>query len=322
MHPIDLRGLGAALIASLSLGVASAQAAPTKPATFTDCPGCAEMVVIPAGSFVMGSTEEERRTEGVPKLFGDRESPQVQVTIAKPFALSKTEVTRAQFQAYLDDAKPPPQPDCGISSMTKDGAKHKTNPGFSFQKPPFPQTDKDPAICISWTEAHDFAAWMARKTGKKYRLASEEEWEYAARGGTTTRRYWGDSAVAACEHVSMMTTATFEAMGHGEDFMDKMMCGGDKAFTLPVASFEANPYGLYDMLGSVWEWVADCAMPTHEGAPTDGSAIEVKGCDKRLTKGGAFHSVPWLIRPATRGGGLPPDLHPVAQGIRLARDMD
>ena len=319
--------LSLSCIVLLTLGViglgqarATQNAAPAKP--FRDCPDCAEMVVIPAGAFVMGSTPEERKIEGVPKLFGDRESPTVPVTIKKPFALSKTEVTRAQFQRFLDETKPAPQPDCGISGMTKDGAKHTENPGFSFSHPPFPQTDADPAICVSWDEAHAFAAWMSKKTGKTYRLPSEEEWEYAARANTTTARYWGANDVDACDKASMMTSATFEAIGHPEDFIDKLMCGSDKAFTLPVASFDPNPFGLYDMLGSVWEWVQDCATPTHEGAPHDGSAVEIKGCEKRIIKGGAFHSVPWLLRAATRGGGLDSRFHAVAAGIRLARDLD
>jgi sulfatase modifying factor 1 len=323
--PILIGGLAALMLMAAQIGgggAARAADAPKPGAVFRDCPDCAEMVVIPAGAYVMGSTPEERKIEGVPTLFGDRESPQVKVTIPKPFALSKTEVTRAQFQRFLDETKPPPQPDCGISNMTKDGSKHKDNPGFSFSHPPFPQTDADPAICISWDEAHAFAVWMAKKTGKPYRLPSEEEWEYGARANTTTARYWGANDVDACDKASMMTTATFEAMGHSEDFMDKLMCGSDKAFTLPVASFDPNPFGLYDMLGSVWEWTEDCATPTHAGAPADGSAVEIKGCDKRIVKGGAFHSVPWLLRAATRGGGLPASFHAVAAGIRLARDLN
>ena len=103
---------------------------------------------------------------------------------------------------------------------------------------------------------------------------------------------------------------------------DKLICAGRKPWTVPVASFEANPYGLHDMLGSVWEWVADCSHNDYVGAPSDGSAWVEANCSRYLVRGGAFHSEFWIARAATRGAGLNPDSHPVASGFRVARDLD
>jgi sulfatase modifying factor 1 len=318
--------LTAAGVIGLGASPPALAAAPTTPgAVFKDCPDCIDMVVVPAGRFQMGSTPEARKIEGVPRLFGDRESPMVDVTIAKPFALSKTEITRGQFIAFAKATNRPQPADCYVYDKAKDNWGGGAGLHYSYDHTPFPQTDNDPAVCISWQDAHDYAAWMSKKTGKPYHLPSEEEWEYAAKGGTTTSRYWGDDAREICDKASVMTTATYIAIGQPDSWADKLVCTSDKAWTLPVGSFDPNPFGLYDMLGSAWEWVADCGTPDHKGAPTDGSAVtaaEGGDCTKRVTKGGAFHSEPWLVRASTRGAGLDPTAHPIASGFRIARDLD
>ncbi len=287
--------------------------------TFNDCRDCPDMVVIPAGSNQMGSTADERRREGVLKLFADREEPRHLVTIAKPFAMSKYEVTRglyAQFakETHLSDAE-----GCAVYDPKTD--KWPIQAGFSWHHPGFPQTDKHPAVCISWTDAHAFAAWFAQKTGKPYRLPSEAEWEYAARGGTDTARYWGDAAEPACEKTNIMSRGTLQKLGWPASWNNELLCSGDHAFTQPVGSYDANPFGLYDMIGNVWEWVADCYHENYIGAPADGSAWDEPNCKTRLPRGGAFHSSPWLARAATRGKSDP--VYPgVAAGIRLVRDLD
>ncbi len=290
--------------------------------TFKDCPECQTMVVIPAGSYTMGSSEEERAREGVPPAFGDHEKPQVQITIARPFAMAATETTRGQFAAFVKETNRPIPIECAVYNPEQDnwaGIEGKT---FNWQDPGFDQTDDHPVACVSYEDARDYAAWMSKKTGKKYRLASESEWEYAARGGTSTARPWGDSVTPICSKAHIMTSATFADINDAESWVDELVCSGTKSWTVPVASFEPNQFGLYDMLGNQWEWIADCSTEDHRDMPTDGSPELTGDCSKRITKGGAFHSRVWLARPATRGSGQDGSNRPVASGIRILRELD
>jgi formylglycine-generating enzyme len=316
-----------ALTALASSGPVLAQAAadPAKGVppgkTFKDCADvCPEMVVIPAGSGIMGSTHEEQTLQGVAPSFAEREGPQVTVTIAKPYAMSKTEITRGQYARFVADTKRDVPKQCAVYNKENDTWTGEF--GNTWDNPGFAQTDDHPAVCISWTDATDYAAWMAKKTGKTYRLASEAEWEYAARGGAKTAYFWGDSVQPICEKANVMTSATIQAIGTPESWLDKLVCASDRSWSVPVGTFEPNAFGVHDMIGSVWEWISDCSSPTHEGAPLDGSPQTKGDCTKKMVKGGAFHSVPWLARPATRGTGQSGVNHPVAAGIRLVRVMD
>jgi formylglycine-generating enzyme required for sulfatase activity len=118
-----------------------------------------------------------------------------------------------------------------------------------------------------------------------------------------------------------MTSETFEDIGKGESWLGELICSGTQKWTVPVASFDPNPFGLYDMLGNVWEWVGDCSTQDHTDYPTDGTGQTKGDCTKRITKGGAFHSRVWLARPATRGSGQPGENRPVASGIRIVREL-
>ena len=314
-----IRHFFAALCGVLSLAAPTAVLAADKPgAVLRDCADCPDVVVIPSGSFVMGSTAEERQREGVPELFGNREQPQHKVTIAKPFAIGRTEVTVAQYAAFVADTQRPIDDDCVGFDREKDNWGKRKG---SWREPGFKQTDKDPVVCISFRDASDYAAWLAKKTGKPYRLPTEAEWEYAARGGTTTARYWGDSPRTLCENATVIGSATLSDIGWPESWQDKLICASRQAWSTPVAKFDANPFGLFDMYGNVWEWVADCAHDNYVGAPTDGSAWTSPSCDKFLVRGGAFHSEFWIARSATRGAGLAEKSRPVASGIRIARDL-
>ena len=146
-----------------------------------------------------------------------------------------------------------------------------------------------------------YADWLAKRTGKPYRLPSEAEWEYAARAGTVTAWYWGDVAETGCENANLVSSAFIEALGSPAYWQRKQVCFDSHTFSLPVASFPANPFGLYDMAGNAFEWVADCASASHEGAPTDGSARSTGDCTRRFLKGGAFHTPFWLTRSGARG---------------------
>lgn len=313
----------AAAAALPSAAHAADAAAGKKPGeTFQDCADCQTMVVIPAGSFKMGSTPEERAREGVPATFGDHEGPVRDITIAKPFAMATTETTRAQFARFVKATNRPIPTECATYNPDQDNWAGIEGNVANWQKPGFEQDDTHPVACVSYQDGVDYAAWLTRSTGQTYRLASEAEWEYVARAGTSTARYWGDGVNQICGKAHIMTTATFAAIGSAESWMDELVCADDRSWTVPVASFDANPWGVYDMLGNLWEWVADCAAPDHATLPADGSAQTTGGdCTKRITKGGAFHSRTWLARPATRGGGQSGVNRPVASGIRVVRDI-
>ena len=308
------------LVALVAPDAAAAAAATTGPGQgFRDCSDCPTMIAIPAGTFEMGSSDSERVREAVPKAFADREMPLHRVTIAKPFALSQNEITRSQYARFVADSKRPDPESCGVFDAKRDSWAPR--PGFSWHKTGFSQTDDHPAACISWNDAHEYAAWLALRSGQPYRLATEAEWEYAARGGTTTTRYWGDAAEPGCLRANIMSSATFAALGSPKSWTGKLVCTAAHSFTMPVGSFAPNPFGLNDMIGNIFEWTADCYHPTYAGAPTDGSEWTQSECQQRMPRGGAFHSALWLARAAFRGGPVPPDVHPVASGIRVARDL-
>jgi formylglycine-generating enzyme required for sulfatase activity len=162
-----------------------------------------------------------------------------------------------------------------------------------------------PVIDLTWSEAQHYADWLSKMTGKTYRLLAESEYEYAARAGTQTAYPWGDDV--------------------GKNNADCNGCGSqwDNTRTAPVGSFAPNAYGLYDMVGNVWEWTQDCWHDTYEGAPSDGSTWTTAGggdCSKRVNRGGAFVSFPTIIRCAERWG-YPADGRFDAVGFRVAREL-
>lgn len=320
----SLLAVAGVLTLSFSAQALAADAATgVKPgASFKDCSECQDMVVIPAGTFMMGSTEEERTREGVPEAFGKHEVTRVKITFAKPFAIAATETTRGQWARFAKETNRPLPTECAVYNPEYDNWNGIEGKTFNWQNPGFAQTDDHPAVCISAKDAKEYAAWMSKLTGKKYRLASEAEWEYVARSGATTTRPWGDSVTPICQKAAIMTSGTFEAIAKGESWADELVCASDKSWTVPVKSFDPNPWGVYDMLGSVWEWVGDCVSPDHAGLPADGSARKEGDCTRSITKGGAFHSRTWLARPATRGEGQNSVNHPVASGIRIVREID
>ena len=231
--------------------LAADAAAGKKPGeTFQDCADCQTMVVVPAGSFIMGSSAAERQREGVPETFGSHEAPQVKITFAKAFAFASTETTKAQWARFVAATKRPIPTQCYDYNPEQDSWAGTPGKVVNWQDTGFKQTDNHPAACISWQDASDYAAWLAKTTGQKYRLATEAEWEYAARAGTTTTRPWGDSVTPICNKARIMTSGTFEAIKKGESWVGELVCAEDESYTKPVASYEANPWGIYDTLGN------------------------------------------------------------------------
>lgn len=319
-----IAALGLALVMAAAPSPTTAQTPPVTKTNFSDCAGCPDMVIIPAGSAVLGSTDEERARAGILPLFGDREGPTYKVRFAKAYAIGRTEITRAQYAAFVKATKRADVGGCGVHDAKAD--TWGPQPGFSWHKPGFKQDDTHPVVCISYDDAVAYTVWLSKLSGKAYRLPSDAEWEYAARGGTKTPWYWGDLAESGCGAANLLSAGTVASLGFPNSVANRLVCSSSRSFTVPVASFAPNPFGLYDVAGNAFEWAADCNSRDNRDAHSDGSARTAANqgtdCSKRYLKGGAFHTPFWLTRHAVRGAPIPSDLHMFAVGFRVARVIE
>ena len=245
---------------------------------FRDCEACPEMVVVPAGSFVMGSPASE---EG---RF-DNEGPQHRVTISRPLAVGRYEVTRGEFARFVSATGR----STGGSCWAKENGEWEERAGFGWRSPGYRQTDRDPAVCVNWDDARAYARWLSRETGQGYRLLSESEWEYAVRAGTRSSRWWGDGEAGQCAHANGVDRDLKRR--YSDWRWTVASCSDGHVHTAPAGSFSANGFGLHDMSGNVWEWVEDCWHDSYAGAPSDGRAWTTGGnCSRRVIRGGS-----WII---------------------------
>jgi formylglycine-generating enzyme required for sulfatase activity len=268
------------------------------------------MVVIPAGTFLMGSPQSEPDRD-------DNEGPQRRVAIAKPFALGRFELTIDQFAAFVAATGY----DAGNACDLWQDGSFDLRPGYSFRKTNFPQTGAHPAPCLSWDDAKAYLAWLSGKTGRAYRLPSEAEWEYAARAGTTARFHFGDNEADYCRHGNGVdATALAEVPGARAKGWDALPCRDGHAFTAPVGSFAPNAFGLHDTQGNVFEWVEDCWNDGFKDAPTDGSAWLAGDCKIRVQRGGAWGYPRTYLRIAVRGRQGQAYRY-INAGVRVAREI-
>ena len=272
----------------LSESAPAAVSGPRAGDSFRDCPQCPEMVVVPAGSYRMGSPSYEQGRQ-------EDEGPVHEVTIAAPFAIGRYEVTVAEFGRFVDETGYL----AGNSCYAYEGGNWETRAGQGWRNPGFGQSGRHPVACANWNDAQAYAAWLSRETGEKYRLPSESEWEYAARAGTTTARYWGDGESAQCRHANGGDAGVKER--YSDWNWTVASCRDGHVHTAPVGSFAANGWGLHDMLGNVWEWTEDCRNGSYAGAPSDGSAWEYGDCSVRVLRGGSWVNGPSNLRAADRG---------------------
>ena len=174
-------------------------------------------------------------------------------------------------------------------------------------------------IGVDWEHARAYASWLSRETGEQYRLLSESEWEYVARAGTTTPRYWGESSSGQCRHGNGADASARAAFPNPPDSFF-IGCSDKHAQTAPVGLFQPNAFGLYDVLGNVWEWTGDCWNESYSGAPADGSVWRAGDCSRRVLRGGSWLNGPGILRAAFRYG----DSAAVRNsdlGFRVARTM-
>lgn len=253
--------------------------------TFKECDVCPEMAVLPAGRFLMGSpaTEPERDS---------REGPQREVTIARPFAVGRFEVTFAQWDACVA---------AGGCVPPEEGP---------YSPPDYWGRDTRPVINVSWQDAKRYVRFLnGRVGGKAYRLLTEAEWEYAARAGTTTAFSTG------------ATIAPTQAQyAHHRPYAGSPVTEEGPDSTAPVGSFPANAFKLHDMHGNVEEWVEDCYERSYSAAPTDGSAFVSQSCFYRVNRGGSWNYDAPFLRSAYRGGAAPTSRYDYL-GFRVARTV-
>jgi formylglycine-generating enzyme required for sulfatase activity len=310
----------------LAWALATAQATalaqvPAAGSTFRDCADCPEMVVVPAGTYRMGSSKD--------RALSDFETPRHEVRIAADFAVGRLEVSRGQFAAFVRETGYAAFQGKGCGALRHSDLQWLEDEARDWRNPGFEQGDDHPAVCVSWEDARAYADWMAKKTGKKYRLLSEAEWEYAALAGARGPRPWGEDDKAACRHANVWDE-TYEkerglprradrgqGAGTGPGFRDASggalkekrgadwfreshWCADGYSTTAPAGKYSPNAYGLHDMIGNAWEWVEDCLNAAYFGAPDDGSAWQTGNCKMRVLRGGSWSSVPADARAVQR----------------------
>jgi formylglycine-generating enzyme required for sulfatase activity len=294
----------ALFLLGLAVPAGAARSEEHKEREFKECTNCPLMVGIPAGSFVMGSPPSESGRF-------DTEGPQHKVAI-KAFALAKFDVTSEEFLNFLRATGYQPAPCNPMLDMGwRTSGPGKASSPYDADMPHWP------AVCLGWRDAKRYIDWVNQEVAKErpsaarpngpYRLPTEAEWEYAARAGTTTARWWGN-----------------------EIGVNKANCNGcgspwDKRLFSDVNAFAPNGFGLYGMLGNAWQWTADCWHQTYDGAPDDGSAWTQGDCTKHVIRGGSWISLPVFVRSAARSGGGGTDEgeydYSTLTSFRIARDL-
>jgi Uncharacterized conserved protein len=250
-----------------------------------DAPWCPEMVIIPAGSFLMGSEDEDGRS--------DWEGPQHSVIIKKRFALGRHALTLGEYRRFVavtghDHSR-------GMCVWTS--GESKPDPAKSWEDPGFAQDDRHPVVGVSWRDASAFVKWLSGETNQPYRLPTEAEWEYACRAGTTTPFSFG------------ATIGPNQVNHDGGDVYGKGGKGRFREKTVAVGSLPANPWGLHEMHGNAWEWAEDIWHDSYNGAPDDGSPwLDGEGEDSdrdRVLRGGSWFSHSRRCRSACRSRPVP-----------------
>ncbi len=266
------------------------------------------MVTIPAGSFEMGSDANPA-------------SQPVHTVTLPEFSIGKYEVTVSEFRRFAEATNYKLPEEC---RSELNGWFRPTSKG-NWENNGVNQSEYQPVVCINWNAADAYVKWLAKETGKPYRLPSEAEWEYAARAGTTTDYFFGDDPdrTQVCEYAN---TADLT----GENILQRdsntsyynwstgmVNCVDGSAYASIVGMYKPNQFGLHDVVSNVLEFLADCYVDGYDGAPTDGSARQQENCERRATRGGSWH---WNNWPLAQRGRIPVDFAGGVDGFRIALD--
>jgi formylglycine-generating enzyme required for sulfatase activity len=318
---IESESAGAEGIEALKVGIENARSyASLRPGQSVQDPisgggNAPELVVIPLGSFQMGSPENEPDRKS-------NEGPRFAVRIQRGFALARSEVTVGQFRAFVEaTGYTPSSVQNGSSTIYDERSGSMTaRSGVTWQSDHNGRSAaaETPVVHVSWVDAKAYADWLSQQTGKSYRLPSEAEFEYVLRAGTQTRYPWGE--------------------GNPTRLVGNLTGDGDRSDTrrnwvnafpeysdgywgpAPIRSYEANRFGIHDINGNVSEWVEDCWHDNYQRAPSDGSAWVNPGCNRRVIRGGSWASSPDQARSAFRLTASPTTTN-ARLGFRVARDL-
>ncbi|UYO54602.1 SUMF1/EgtB/PvdO family nonheme iron enzyme [Rhodopseudomonas palustris] len=288
---------------------ASEECALTPKDVFKECENCPAMVVVPPGSFTMGSPKTEEGRE-------NNEGPQHRVVIGKAFAVGRTHVTVDEFAEFVA-ATGYKTRNCRewprlkwAGSIFRAGADENER---TWRNPGFEQSGTHPVVCVSWEDANAYVTWISQTTKKNYQLLTNAEWEYAARAGTTTKWISGADEKELCRHGNLADQTMKRAASDRNGLM-VVRCSDGYAFTAPVMSYPKNQFGLHDMLGNAWQWTSDCSA--HSGFPGDAT----RNCLYRNLRGGSWQSNPSNLRSARRFYAIQ-WLSYVDTGFRLGRTL-
>jgi len=281
---------GVAVIALVLTACATSGNAPP------DCPTCPAMVRIPAGNAVFGS---------IPGSLYQRpdELPRREIRIDRPFAVGKYEITRREYAAFVQATSYTAAGDC-LTDRRKLG-DWQFDAGTDWHDPGFTQADDHPVACVSYDDALAYIAWLNSTTHGGYRLLTELEWEYVAAAGATTLFPWGDDKIDGCRYANGFDEAAWVKYARmdtsGYPLFDPLPCRDGWLNTNPAGALAPNKFGLYDMIGNVSEWVADCYGPSHERLTANRMAEAPEGpCPKRVAKGGSWGTLAHNLRTAER----------------------
>ena len=286
------------------------------------------MVAIPAGQFMMGSAAATPAQRGAPS-----EGPLHQVAI-KAFKMSKYELTVGEFRQFVDATSYSP---VGVGEA-RDGCWKWVNPGAGgapaavgpgrWNTPAYAPGEHHPVMCVSWDDAQAYAKWLSKSTGKKYRLPSEAEWEYAARAGGDATFASGNDLNGICRVANIMDKSGKAAFLRDLGWNRKdAECDDQAEYTTVVGMYEPNAFGLHDMTGNVGEYVQDCEHPDYVGAPKDGSAwtancVGGPGEETVIQRGGGYGSRDDNLRLTMRAHAGQSNVSSMGEGFRLVQQID
>jgi formylglycine-generating enzyme required for sulfatase activity len=273
------------------------------------------MVVLPSGTFDMGAERTSLMRDGSLRPHG----PVRRIGIERPFAVARFEASEAEFANFVADTGHPMASECGLSAPEEAarGSRQDTGQGAPHAALP--------VVCVSWRDADAYVAWLAGRTGKPYRLLSEAEWEYAAGAGSGEPWPWGAITQDICLHANVLDQSAMAVLqDHPVSRVPNaaVTCDDGAATRAPVGQYRANAFGINDMVGNVWEWVADCSVLPYADQPTDGSAMTLgaEACTHRAIRGGSWRSRLERQRITFRGRD-PEQTRSDIFGFRVARSL-
>ena len=268
-----------------------------------------EFVDIPGGSFQMGCSPGDGDCQ-------DDERPVHTVSI-KPFRMGKYEVTVGQFRRFVEAAGYRTDAErAGTCWAVQADGQSAEQARRDWRNPGFPQTDRNPVVCVSWNDAEAYVQWLSRQGSGRYRLPSESEWEYAARAGGSGRYSFGDSEGMLCQYGNV---ADRTAQGQFSRWGLAASCDDGALYTAPVGGYRPNGFGLHDLQGNVGEWTEDCYHDSYASAPSDGAAWTAGDCARRVPRGGSWNNQPRNVRSSSRHGTAA-DPRSTVLGFRLLQD--